>query len=102
VEARLVKKLAVAVLLMSALGAPSAGNALSIRDGSSWEPIILGWNQYLEEHQARLRDLWAGWIRDWNSRGTVNGTPSAVPEPGAALLFGLGALVVASRSRKRA
>jgi hypothetical protein len=101
----MLKRLAVAGLLAWALGAPSPANALSIRDGSSWEPIILGWNQYLGEHQGRLRDLWSSWIRDWyNSRGATNGgtNGTAVPEPGAALLFGLGAMVVAARSRKRA
>ncbi len=88
---------AAATLLAVALGAPSQASALSIRDGSSWDPIVLGWSQYLHENRGRLRDIWEGWVRDWRTSRVA-----AVPEPGAAVLFALGTWAVASRARRRA
>lgn len=47
-----------------------------------------------------LRDLrhWKRW-RDWRNRGGQGGEP--IPEPGAALVFGAGLLVVGAATRRR-
>jgi hypothetical protein len=86
----------------AALGAPSVASAGSIH-GLGFHRIVLGWTSFLSE---RVRQ------RNWhNNTPTPSTQPShegkdcppdrAVPEPTAALLFGLGAAVVATRTRKR-
>jgi hypothetical protein len=98
---RTTRKLASAVVLAGAFALPTAASALSISDGSSWESLMLGWSQYLQSdatsvYGAATRDVYVGWLR-----GLRPASVSAVPEPSAAALFGIGAALVVARTRKR-
>lgn len=98
------------VVAAMALGAPSVASAGSINGfGLGFHRIVLGWSSHLSDqvlhrnqrsytqtkHTQNHRD-------QKNHRDNKDCPPDrAVPEPTAALLFGLGAAVVATRTRKR-
>ena len=98
---RSIKRTGMVVLAVAALSVPTAASALSI--GGSLQKLLLGWSQHLKD-QHQERD-WNRGPRRWNHGPSTprDTTPpeQSVPEPTAALLFGLGAAVVAARTRKR-
>jgi hypothetical protein len=95
--------LAMATLLAGATALPSGAHALSIRTGPSWDSLLLGWSQSLQSDASSpsgsaARDVYVGWLRGLR---TASVSVSAVPEPSGAALFGLGAALVAARTRRR-
>jgi hypothetical protein len=87
------------VIAAMALGAPSVASAGSI-NGLGFHRIILGWSSNLSD-QVRLRERRVYTTETQLPREGKDCPDRAVPEPTAALLFGLGAAVVATRTRKR-
>jgi len=90
------------VMAAMALGAPSVASAGSIH-GIGFHSIVLGWSSNLADQvRLRTRRTYTTTTNTQTPRDGKDCTPDgAVPEPTAALLFGLGAAVVASRTRKR-
>jgi hypothetical protein len=89
------KRLGIVLSLVAALGVPSTASALSISNLSDLKDLLLGWSQQLKEH----KNDW-NWYKPRYPRNEYPKPERGVPEPTAALLFGLGAVVVAARSRK--
>jgi hypothetical protein len=89
-----------------AVAAASATQAAPVRAGKVFEPSSrhIRYGAELPSIRREVRSA------DGRSTGRLGGTSLgrvaqgelAVPEPGAALLFGLGALVIARRRRRRA
>jgi PEP-CTERM motif len=100
---RFLKRSGIAVLAVAAMSIPSAAGALSI-NGSRFHPL-LGWSHQLTQtHNFRLRQTHTTHVTRGTDESCVEKPPTheqSVPEPTAALLFGLGAAVVATRTRKR-
>ena len=88
------KRVGMVVALVAALGFPSAAGALSISNLSDLRDLLLGWSQQLKDQNPDWR-----YTRYPRPRDTQ--PDRGVPEPTAALLFGLGVAVVAQRSRKQ-
>ena len=87
------KRMGMVLAVVAALGVPQTASAFSFSD---W---LGDFFKGLKERQHRDHD----WTRDWPRHDWPKPKPGpgpAVPEPTAALLFGIGTLVVASRTRK--
>ena len=102
---RSLKRTGMVVLAAAAFSVPSAASALSIR-GLGFHNILIGWSHQLTEHRGdwgRTRPYQKPrWQHHENPRDEKPCNPDqSVPEPTAALLFGVGAAVVAVRTRKR-
>jgi hypothetical protein len=103
---RLLKSVATGLVVVAALalGAPSVASAGSINGfGFGFHRIVLGWSSHLSDQvRHRTRRTYTPTTHTQNPRDGKDCTPDhAVPEPTAALLFGLGAALVATRTRKR-
>lgn len=86
------KRMGMVLAVVVAVGVPQTASAFSF---SSWLSSFFGG---LKEREHRSYDWkWNDWSR--NERPKPEPCP-AVPEPTAALLFGIGTLVVATRTRK--
>jgi hypothetical protein len=90
------------VVAAMAIGAPSVASAGSIH-GLGFHSVILGWTSNLSDQvRLRTRRTYPTTTNTQTPRDGKDCTPDgAVPEPTAALLFGLGAALVATRTRKR-
>jgi hypothetical protein len=89
---RLLKRAGMVVLAVAALSVPSAASALSI-SGGAWQRLLISWTHQLQAHRA--------WFRQYRYEHNTTTTPErSVPEPTAALLFGVGVALVAARTRK--
>jgi hypothetical protein len=84
------KRMGMVLAVVVAVGVPQTASAFSFSD---WLNHFFG---KLKERENRDYD-WPKY--DWPKPRT--NPDSAVPEPTAALLFGVGTLVVAARTRKR-
>jgi hypothetical protein len=82
-------------LAVATLAAPSMASAGSIHFGG-FQRYRIGWTHQIRDYRPFLRHRFH---RFHNHQGPNK--DGAVPEPTAALLFGLGAAVVAVRNRKR-
>jgi len=86
------KRMGMVLAVVVALGVPQTASAFSF---SGW---LSEFFKALKEREHRGHD----WTRDWPRHdGPKPRQEPAVPEPTAALLFGLGTLVVATRTRAR-
>jgi hypothetical protein len=84
------KRTGMVLAVVAALGVPTTASAFSF---SSWLSSLFG--SYKDRHERPKYD-WPKY--DWPKDGPRH--EGAVPEPTAALLFGIGAAVVAARARK--
>lgn len=87
------KRMGMVLALVAAVGFPSTASALSISNLSDLKDLLLGWSQQLKDHKN-------DWQKPRYPKPKYPKAERGVPEPTAALLFGMGAIVVASRSRK--
>jgi hypothetical protein len=100
---RFLKRIGMGMVVVAAmaLGAPSVASAGSIHwFGVGFHQVVLGWSSQLSD-QVRHRTRRTYTPTNTQNHGKDCTPDRAVPEPTAALLFGLGAAVVATRTRKR-
>jgi PEP-CTERM motif len=90
---RFLKRTGMVVLAAAALAVPSAASALSI-NGSNLHRLLISWTHQLQAHRSWFRQY-----RDYQ-HNTTKPPERSVPEPTAALLFGVGAALIAARTRK--
>jgi hypothetical protein len=81
-------RLGMVLVIAAALGTPSTASAFSLSD----------WLRQLAQTIAQHRNDRPNW--NWPHKPRKPRHERAVPEPTAALLFGLGTVVVAARTRK--
>jgi hypothetical protein len=102
---RILKRTGMVVLAAAALSVPSAASAISINGhGLGLQRLLISWSHEFEAHNGNhygwFKKLQQHYSSHYNHLRDTKPPENSVPEPTAALLFGLGAVLVASRSRK--
>lgn len=94
------KRMGMVLAVVAAVGFPQTASALSISSLSDLRNLLLGWSQQIRDYRDNNQQHHYNRPHYQYPHGPRTHPDRAVPEPTAALLFGLGAVVVAQRSRK--